>query len=67
MARKSVRDEGLDGLIADRVNLEIRINLLENRPLEQRETRDQRSAAIAANRADLAEVERRIAERRKGR
>jgi hypothetical protein len=67
MARRAVQDEGLAALIADRVNLEIRVNLLENRPLDPREARDQRSAAIASNRAELAEVERRIAERRKGR
>ena len=67
MARRAIQDEGLEALIADRVNFEIRINLLENRPLDSRETSGQRSAAIAANHVELAEIERRIVERRKGR
>lgn len=65
MARRAVQDEGLDAMIADRVNLQIRVNLMENRPLDRLETPGQRSASIMAARADLALVETRIAERRK--
>jgi hypothetical protein len=67
MARRAMPDDALESMIGDRVNLQIRINLLENRSLDKFETAGQRSAAIMALHADLFEVERKIAEHRKAR
>ena len=67
MARRAMPDDTLESMIGDRVNLQIRINLMENRSLEKFETAGQRSAAIMALQAELFEMERKIAEHRKAR
>lgn len=65
MPRRAMPDDALESMIGDRVNLQIRINLMENRSLDRFETAGQRSAAIMALQADLFEVEQKISEHRK--